>query len=562
MDESSQISRNAIWYVNLRWFAVTGVAISVVVAVPLTHVLPYEVLGPLLVLTLVLAAANVVFRRLLSTHGSSRRFLLVQVLTDLAILTLLLHYSGGIENPLGAVYLFHVILAGILLSRRHAYMLASVSSFLYLGLGVLETKGFVPHHALAMVPHRAFEGSDAAHEVAFVVGQTGVMMLLLFGSTYFTTLIADRLRSTERQLADASRTSLEEKRRLEGVVDASGAGLAVIDAQGRTVWRNIRAERWLRSLASTGYDGAHPSTDLARLALTERSRREKEFVVEQPDGHRRHLHVTATPVMGADGEPTQVVQLVQDVTVQRTAEQGMIQAAKLAGIGELAGSLAHELNNPLAVLSAKARLLLRASTDAGLSEKVRTELAKIVDHADRMAAITGGLLAFARPSSGELHPTDVNEAVRRAVEFLESRTKRTAVNVEVSVAADLPKVSGNLTDLQQVIVNLATNALDAMPDGGDLRLATRALRDRSTGRARSVVVEVVDTGPGIPLPERSRIFEPFYSTKPEGRGTGLGLAICQRIVAAHAGTIQVMDGRLGGALFRVTLPAENGHSTG
>ncbi len=553
--EPSVVRRNAEWFVGLRWFAVTVVAASVIIAVPVTRLLPDEVLPPLVALTLLLVGANIVLARAVPTHGHKEAFVLAQVATDLTILTLLLHYSGGLENSLSAVYIFHVILAGILLPRGHAFLLAGVAVILYAGLGFAEMAHVVDHFTLQLHPHDAENAIHSSHELRFVVSHVVVMLLLLFCSTYFTTLIAGRLRRTERKLVGAAKHAVAEKLRLEGVVDASGAGLAVCDAEGRTEWRNARADKWLGDVAEfASTDGTDPAADLVAGAVATQRTTEREFVIERPTGGRRYLLVTATPVLDEQGEPAQVVELVQDVTARRVAEAGVAQTSKLAAIGELAGNVAHEVNNPVGVISAKARLLLQNFTGDAMPPKVAQELEKIVTYADRIAGITGGLLAFARPSSGLRSATDLNEVIRRARDFLEPRFRGSSVTVELALASDLAQTYGNSNELQQVVINLVGNAIDAMTDGGTIRITTRNVPGSQPTSSKRVVVEVADEGPGIPTSERAHVLEPFYTTKPEGRGTGLGLSICHGLVQSHKGTIEVCDAAGGGALIRVTLP--------
>jgi signal transduction histidine kinase len=556
---ATRVRRNAEWFIGLRWFAVAAVAAAVVIGVPVAHLLPDSTFVPLTALTLTLVAANLAFSRILRTHGHREGFLLLQVFTDLAILTLLLHFSGGLENALSAVYIFHVLLGGILLRRKRAYLLAGAASLLYAALGLLEMAHVVDHYTLRLHPHdaeRTVGKVHSSHDSTFVLSHIGVMTVLLFCSTYFTTLIVSRLRRTEDKLFDSFRKAIADRLRLERVVDAAGAGLALRDAKGQIEWRNDRAERWLRDLAEIDRDAvADPGTALTIQAAEIRSTVEEEFIAIKPGERRQYLLVTATPVLDEKGGTVQVVELIQDVSERRVAEARLAQSGKLAALGELAGNVAHEVNNPVGVISAKARLLLRGFGDGQMPAKVADELRKIVSYSDRIAGITGDMLTFARPSSGEKSSIDANDVVCRAMDLLDPRVRAGAAEIELDLADELLPIHGNSNELQQVVVNLSSNALDAMPEGGRLLLTTRVVDEDPTGEDREVVIEVADEGPGISPVLRKQVFDPFFTTKPEGSGTGLGLSICHGLVRSHHGHMEILDALGGGTLVRVRFPA-------
>ncbi len=552
-EDPTQTAHSAAWFIALRWFAVAVIAAAVVTTGPVIGILPHEVRGPLILLTLTLAGSNVLYTRVLPRFGDRTGFLVLQIVCDLAILTMLLHFSGGLENPLGSVYIFHVILAGILLSRTAAYAVAVSASAMFASLAALELSGIVGHYTLSLHPHAASADLVAdAEEIhssldwGFVASHVVVMSLLLLCTTYFTTLLSERLRRTERQRLAMAREAIAEKQRLEGVVEASGAGLAIVSADGSVDWRNERAEDWLQQLAASEQSAETPApADLAAAALATGVVQEHEVAIALDSRMRLHLHLTARPVEGA-GSP-HVALLVQDVTARRTAESALLQTSKLAAIGELAGNVAHEVNNPVGVISAKARLLLQRFGPSEMPEKVREDLAKIIQYADRIAGITGGLLTFARRSSGTKAAVDLNAAVRNAVDFLEPRIRRSGVEIGLDLGSDLPRIHGLSNELQQLVVNLASNALDATPSGARVEIVTAVIDG-------DVVLRVSDTGRGIPDAVQAAIFEPFFTTRGEGEGTGLGLSICHGIARDHDAVIEVSSAEGVGTSFRVSFP--------
>jgi C4-dicarboxylate-specific signal transduction histidine kinase len=224
------------------------------------------------------------------------------------------------------------------------------------------------------------------------------------------------------------------------------------------------------------------------------------------------------------------------------------QAEKLAALGTLAAGIAHEINNPIGVITSRVELMRLDADVHQLPEEVRDDLAVVHRQAGRVARITQGLLSFARKSPREWTSIDLNRIVDDTLVLLEQPLTRNGVRIVASRTQGLPRIAGDRNALQQVLVNLLTNARDAIAGAGTIEVRTEASPDR-----RQVRLSVRDTGRGIPPETLSRIFEPFFTTKAEG--TGLGLAISYGIVRDHHGTIDVDSRRDHGTTFTVTLPA-------
>jgi PAS domain S-box-containing protein len=232
----------------------------------------------------------------------------------------------------------------------------------------------------------------------------------------------------------------------------------------------------------------------------------------------------------------------------RTMSQQLWQATKLATVGELAAGIAHELNNPLATVSLRVEALLAALP---ADSPHRRPLEVVAGEVERMAHLVANLLQFSRRARHEVSTLDVREEVERTLELIPYQFRKRGIEVRRDFAAEVPAVRGDRQQLRQVILNLLTNASDAMPRGGTLTLRVRPLAP-----AR-VAVEVSDTGVGIAPDQLPKVTEPFFTTKEEGKGTGLGLAICKRIVQEHQGTLAI-ESELGkGTTVRVALPTDN-----
>lgn len=350
-----------------------------------------------------------------------------------------------------------------------------------------------------------------------------------------------------------------ERRRLETVVSASGLGLVLFDRDRTVLWANPRACEWFGVTSMkrgapcpfSGVEGGPPcgQCPTAVAFQTGRTQETERSMPPSPGSAERSFHVTSSPILDEAGSAFQVVELIQDVTHRRSMEQQLVRAAKMAAIGEISGNVAHEINNPVAVISAKVRLLMEKFGSV-LPEKVRKDLEKIGDHSDRIAAITHGLLSFARPTAGIRTKLAVSEVVERSLALAEHRLTSERIQVQRRTGAGLPPVHGDANQLQLVIVNLINNAIDAMEPGGVLTVETGG--DLAAGR---VWISIADTGRGIDPADLGRIFEPFFSTKAPPKGTGLGLSISLGIVKSHDGELTVRSEPGRGSVFTVSLPA-------
>jgi two-component system, LuxR family, sensor kinase FixL len=237
----------------------------------------------------------------------------------------------------------------------------------------------------------------------------------------------------------------------------------------------------------------------------------------------------------------------------RAMSQQLWQAAKLATMGELAASLARELNNPLATVSLRLEALL---TRTPADDPQRRALDVIVQEVERMEALVANLLQFSRHSQQQISSLDVREELDTALALIHYHLRSHRIAVVQEFAPEVPLIHADRQQLRQVFLNLVTNASDAMPQGGTLTLRVAAGTTPIGGLM--VRVEVSDTGGGITPEDLSQVMEPFFTTKAEGKGTGLGLAICRRIVQEHYGTLELTSVVGQGTTVHLMLPITNG----
>jgi PAS domain S-box-containing protein len=233
--------------------------------------------------------------------------------------------------------------------------------------------------------------------------------------------------------------------------------------------------------------------------------------------------------------------------------QQLWQASKLATMGELAASIAHELNNPLATISLRIESL---ASDVANDERKAHALEVIAGEVERMGKLISSLLQFSRRGHQQISTLNIREEIENSLELVEYHLRAQKIEVVREFDTTLPSIQADRQQLRQVLLNLLTNASDAMPQGGIL--VTRAKPVEPENGIQGVRIELTDTGPGIAPAVLEKIWEPFFTTKPEGKGTGLGLAICRRAIEEHHGTIS-MASQLGkGTTVTIFLPATAG----
>jgi two-component system NtrC family sensor kinase len=269
------------------------------------------------------------------------------------------------------------------------------------------------------------------------------------------------------------------------------------------------------------------------------------------DGRPVNALLNITPIRKSE-KVVGVLGIARDITGRKQMEAQLLQAGKMAAIGELAAGVAHEINNPTAIISGTAeQLQFLIDECADRPEEIKKRLLKhistITEQAARCKRITQGLLNFARRT--EIHTTEVNvtKLIQETVALLENRALTEKKNIKTRIFPDLPTLQADPHQLEQVFLNLVNNALDAIDENGTVTMEVRAEKS-------SVFIDVADNGSGITEEDLKRVFDPFFTNKPVGKGTGLGLSICFGIVQRMSGEITVASKPGVGATFTVRLP--------
>jgi two-component system, NtrC family, sensor kinase len=270
-------------------------------------------------------------------------------------------------------------------------------------------------------------------------------------------------------------------------------------------------------------------------------------LVIRPEQSHRVLRLTAAPLAGV--ERGTVVVLIEDVTEQRILEAQLIQSDKMASIGQLVSGVAHELNNPLTSIAGLAELLLERPPHPQFP---REHLRVIHDQAERAGRIVRNLLTFARKGVPEQTAVDLNDVVARTSLLIVYELQLHGIDLDSELSAETPVVLGDRYELQQVLLNLVTNAVQAV--GGLEPGKPRRITLSTSRMGDQAVLRVRDTGPGVPKDLVPYLFTPFFTTKAPGEGTGLGLSLSYGLIKAHGGVLEYEAPPEGGAEFRITLP--------
>jgi two-component system NtrC family sensor kinase len=369
----------------------------------------------------------------------------------------------------------------------------------------------------------------------------------------------------EGALNDSINEAREEHRKFtESILDSLPVSLYVVDRDYRIVTWNRHREVGGQGIPRDWaigrdvfdvlekYPQGRLKQEFERAFRTGQIERIEQQTVAD-DGSTLHWMVSKVPMKNEDGEVTHVITVGEDVTVRVEALHAMNRAEKLAAVGRLAAGVVHEINNPLATIAACAEALegridegaFAASVDA---DDLTEYLGLIKSEAFRCKTITTGLLDFSRIRTGERDQLNAGDIVRSAANLVSHQKRGNDIVQTIEIEDDLPLVSADGGQIQQAVIALATNAIDAMPDGGTLTF-------RVFVKGNRVMIEVEDTGAGIPQEDMPKVFEPFFTTKEVGKGTGLGLAVCYGIVSEHGGRLSVRSTVGKGTTFSIFLPS-------
>ena len=455
-----------------------------------------------------------------------------QIAADVVAATGLVYLTGGAESLFTILYPLAIVSGAIGLGRRGAAVGAAASAVGFCGMVWSVEVGFV--EPAVHLEHAALPPGQLT-----VVMAANLSAFLLVGA--LASYLAEQLQGARSQLRE-SETRLEALQTIySAVVRSIASGILTVDQEGRVTYLNPAAEH-LTGLSDASARGQPLRAVLPELAASmgeKPSPGRNEVRLRARDGTERMLGFAVAPLSGT--LPGLVI-LCQDLTELRQMEEAVRRSDRLAVVGGLAAGLAHEIRNPLASMCGSIEAL---AGSPNLDPSERRLMGVVRCEAERLESLVRDFLSFARPASPTFEALPGARAIEETLDLFKARAEEQGLDVQV-IADESLVLRADANQFRQVLWNLLGNAADATGKGGKVEV-------RLERQGAHALLEVSDSGEGIPQRDLARIFDPFYTTK-EG-GTGLGLAIVHRIVEAHGGELSVRSEQGRGSTFRVALPS-------
>jgi two-component system, NtrC family, sensor histidine kinase PilS len=519
-----------------------GIAAVLLALAPLVSPGPVPGERAVLVLALLVAIASAGAVLLLPPPAQPRRLTWFICLLDTALITAVVAATGGPRSILTFLYVLGVTAACVLLSRTRGLAIAAASIILYTGIVVART-------VLPLIQFFDAPQETTALEVVtmFLNAATLLVVAILAGG------LGEQYRATRQELETRQKDLRDLQAFKDLVFQSVGTGLIALDQEHRVTAFNRAAEE-ITGVAAPHAIGqawsfligaAIPLEPIeAVIVANPRASTRHEAVLRRPDGTSVPVRMTFSALRSGEGERLGLISACEDLSAIREMESRMRQADRLATVGRMAANIAHEIRNPLASLTGAIEVLTSPLT----ADDARERLSQIVAReSERLNHIIKNFLEYARPAPLSIATFDVAAATEEVLLLLEHRASPGSLKVIREFAPSIPWAV-DAQQFRQILWNLCLNAVEAMPEGGELRVSVAV-------RGATLEVAVSDTGDGIAAADVSHVFEPFFSTKPEG--TGLGLALVHRIVQDHGGEIDVRSSPGLGTTFTLTLPARN-----
>jgi len=467
-------------------------------------------------------------------------FSFVQVMVDVVYATVLVHFTGGAPSVFSLLYVFPIIASGILHFRRGAFITALAASVLFSLLITLHFYGLIPgSHWPWVMTWNQYTGGYVSWVIV-------VHVTIFFFVAFLAGSLSEQLRTTKISLNLRELDYWRLATLHTSIVRSIPSGIITTDDKDAITFVNSAGSDLLRATTSD-LQGAPVRSVLPLIeeGLETRSPASRTYVTpKEIDGQQRHFELTVSDLKGRDETPRGRLIIFQDVTEIRKMEERVKLSEKQASFVRIAAGMAHEIRNPLASLRGAAELLVQDST--GLLDQRRL-LSIVIRESDRLNSLLGDFLVMVSSRQPRQVRVMLSDLVEETVALFSEDPR---VGSKVSVSSLINKgveVQGEPSRLKQALWNILSNAADASPQGGAIRVGLAA-----DGASREAVLSVQDSGPGIPPEIKDRIYEPFTSTKENG--TGIGLSLVLSIVEAHNGTIEAKNVPGSGAVFLVRIP--------
>jgi two-component system, NtrC family, sensor kinase len=369
-------------------------------------------------------------------------------------------------------------------------------------------------------------------------------------------MLVQSFNGMSQELQDKTVRLEQEKERLNLVLNGIGAGLGLLTNDYRITWMNPLLKKLLDEeqvkLPCYALFGATntPCEDCMITCPEITGNADRQIVFTDGNGIERIYRHRVFPLNNKIEGEGEYLLFIEDITEQKEMEEKMVQTDKIAALGLMASSFAHEVNNPLTTINVYAEDLLDriGNTEEILDdEEISYYLKKIKDNTIRCKKITNSLLNFSRKKKWTASTIDINETIQEAISLVKYTLNKKNIKLQVDIAPDIPAFTGDGLKLMQVLVNLLNNSIDALTEEGTITISVKKMKEY-------LQLLISDTGEGIPKEMMAKIFDPFFTTKPVGKGTGLGLSVCYGIIQQFGGVIHVISEQGMGTTVEISIP--------
>lgn len=488
---------------------------------------PYH--NQVLYLIISVYTATIIYSLVYGRVVNLRYFAYAQLVIDIIFEIILIYFTGGIESWYSFTLIITILASSIVLDKKAGFVIATQSSIFY---GLLLNFQFYK-----LIPIK----TEYPVEVTEYLYKIFIHVSFFYITAYLSGYLSSRLERTEKELEEKDIDIKDLEFFNQEVIEGLPSGLFTTDTKGRTLIFNKAAER------ITGIDkgkiiGKKIDNVLPFFKFPFQEGRRDE-VIETESG-KKIIGLTISPFKGFSGDLKGFIVVFQDLTKIKQLETEIQRKEQLAAIGELSSSIAHEIRNPLASLKGSIQMLKEGTFPESHKEKLM-EIA--LREMDRLNRIVTDFLTYSRPAPLVLDIVNICSLIDTTVEILKNSASKNNVIIKKQYSEN-SQIIADAGKLQQVFLNLGINAIEAMPDGGELAIAVFDKND-------TIEIDFKDTGTGIEEKNLKKIFYPFFTTKEQG--TGLGLAISYRIIEEHRGTIDLKTTPGSGSIFKITLPKIN-----
>ena len=548
------------WVIKIRFVIITFVfaidyAIRVVVPDP-RNLASIKYLGIVVVLWYTVSLFFLIYNQI--SHDYVLQAYL-QILSDLVVISAIVHFTGDLESNYFSLYLVVIILGSILLPRGRAFLVAAVS---FVFMGALLELAYLPSIYPQLTSHYSalhFLATTSAQSVDLRTLQVkiGASFFGFFAVAYLTSYLAESLRKTGAELRDKTGQVASLQAINENIIQSMGEGLLSTDLDGIITDLNpagaaILGQRpeILRGQPLAGLLGGLPGADRATVSGTSSSRR--EITYKTPQNVMRVLGLSSSPLIIPEVGVVGYVYNFQDLTEEKRLEAEYRLKDRMATLGRMAAAIAHEIRNPLASIAGSVKLL---QTISQLDED-QSKLIDIVNHeSERLNKLVSDFLLYSHDQKFEFQSVDIVNLLEETLLLIEHHPKFSLrIRLERSFPRHAVMVVADPDKLRQVFWNICDNSLKAMPEGGTL---TAQIDEAGEKEVR---VLLADTGVGFSEAQLEKLFEPFQPGFSDG--TGLGLAIVYQIIQGHEGTVRVASNLGKGTRFLIELPKKPGQVPG